>query len=194
MKILALTLLAYFLGSIPFGLIFGRAKKIDIRQHGSGNIGATNVARVLGTQAGILTLMGDVGKGLAAVALADQLTGTLLAAALAGLAAFLGHLYSIFLRFQGGKGVATGLGILLYLMPVPALCGVGIFALTLRVSRYVSLSSILSALSTPVFAIYFKTPLPYLYVSVILALLVIHRHQGNIDRLLAGTESSFSRN
>jgi glycerol-3-phosphate acyltransferase PlsY len=131
----------YLLGSLPTGVLIARLQKVNIREQGSGNIGATNVARVLGKKAGILTLLGDFSKGLLAVYLADALFKNQNVTSLAGLFAFLGHLFSVFLKFKGGKGVATGLGIFMYLMPVPTLLAMVIFALALKISTYVSVGS-----------------------------------------------------
>jgi len=116
-EIFILCLLAYLCGSIPFGLLLAKTQNMDIREHGSGNIGATNVARTMGKKAGFITLAGDVLKGLLVVFIASQWFENTMVIALAGLAVFLGHLYSIFLKFKGGKGVATGLGILSFAMP-----------------------------------------------------------------------------
>ncbi|KMP12166.1 hypothetical protein UZ36_01705 [Candidatus Nitromaritima sp. SCGC AAA799-C22] len=191
MEIVPIWIIAYVLGSIPFGVLFARAQRIDLREHGSGNIGATNVARVLGKKAGVLTLLGDTLKGAAAVALAAWIVDEPMAIAGAGLMAFTGHLFSIFLKFKGGKGVATGLGIHLYMMPLATLGSIAAFALTLWISRYVSLSSILAALFLPVFGIALKMPVPYISVSGVIALLILYKHHENIQRIKAGTESYF---
>ncbi len=185
---------AYVLGSIPFGVLYARTQNLDLREHGSSNIGATNVARALGKKAGALTLLGDVLKGWLAVALAAWTLDTPVAVAGAGLMAFLGHLFSVFLKFKGGKGVATGLGISLYIMPLAALGSIAVFVVTLWVSRYVSLGSILAALALPLFGLFLKIPHAYITVSLIIALLVLHKHRENIRRIMAGTESQFLRN
>ncbi len=184
---------AYLLGSIPFGVLFARAQSVDLREHGSGNIGATNVARVLGKKAGILTLIGDALKGWLAVALTSWVLGNPVAIAVAGLMAFFGHLFSVFLKFKGGKGVATGLGIHLYMMPMASLGAMGVFAFTLWISSYVSLSSIIASIVLPIFGIILKAPLPYVYMSLVIAVLVIFKHHENIRRIVAGTESKFPR-
>ena len=191
MTTISVWLCAYCLGSIPFGLLLAKAQNTDIRQHGSGNIGATNVARVLGKKAGLLTLAGDVFKGLIAVAAASAIMADHATIAVAGLMVFLGHLFSLFLKFRGGKGVATGLGIFLYLMPLPTLCSAGVFAVTLKFSKYVSLGSMLAAMFLPLFAIFFKMPLPYVYLAGVVGLLILHKHYENIQRLIAGTETVF---
>ena len=123
-EIFILCLLAYLCGSVPFGVLLAKTQNMDIREHGSGNIGATNVARTMGKKAGLITLAGDVLKGLLVVFIASQWFDSTMVTAMAGLAVFLGHLYSIFLKFKGGKGVATGLGILSFAMPLstPVFC------------------------------------------------------------------------
>ena len=190
-EIFILCLLAYLCGSIPFGLLLAKTQNMDIREHGSGNIGATNVARTMGKKAGFITLAGDVLKGLLVVFIASQWFENTMVIALAGLAVFLGHLYSIFLKFKGGKGVATGLGILSFAMPLSTFCSAGVFAISLKVSGYVSLSSILAAISLPLLGIFFKMPLPYIYLSTIVALFTLQKHHDNIVRLTQGTEANF---
>lgn len=186
-----LWLCCYLLGSLPTGVLIARLQKVNIREQGSGNIGATNVARVLGKKAGILTLLGDFSKGLLAVYLADTLFKNQNVTAFAGLFAFLGHLFSVFLKFKGGKGVATGLGVFMYLMPVPTLLAMVIFALALKISTYVSVGSIVSSLCLPIMAILLKSPAPYINVSLAVVVLIIYKHKENIQRLLAGEEKSF---
>lgn len=191
MTILTIALISYLLGSIPFGVVLARLRKTNIREHGSGNIGATNVARVLGKKLGALTLFGDALKGVAAVGLAALVLGEPVGIALAGLMAFLGHLYSVFLKFKGGKGVATGLGIFLFMTPLAALSAMGVFAVALWTTGYVSAASMLASLFLPLFALFYKMPLPYIYAAVIVGLLVIHKHYDNIQRIIAGTEARF---
>jgi glycerol-3-phosphate acyltransferase PlsY len=193
METLLLCVLAYLLGSIPCGLLLARTRNIDIRQQGSGNIGATNVARILGKKAGVITLLGDMGKGCVTVLIADYWTQQLEIVAVAGLMAFLGHLYSVFLKFKGGKGVATGLGIFLYLMPIAALCTVAAFSIALWATGYVSIGSITATLLLPVFGWALGAPLPYIYCSMAIAVFVVYKHRDNIVRLKAGTEARFLR-
>ena len=192
-EIPALCLISYLIGSIPFGVVLARAQRTNIREQGSGNIGATNVARVLGKKAGLLTLLGDVLKGLLVVFGASLLYEKPLVIALAGLMVFLGHLYSIFLKFKGGKGVATSLGLFSYIMPWATLCAVGVFSACLWISGYVSIGSIMAAISLPLFAIYFKLPLPYIYLAAIVGLFTLQKHYDNILRLIEGTETKFLR-
>ena len=191
MEIILVCLSAYLLGSIPFGVVLAKLKQVDLRQHGSGNIGATNVSRTLGKTAGLLTLVGDCGKGYLAVWIAGQLLEAQWAVAVAGLMAFLGHVFSIFLKFKGGKGVATGLGVFLCLMPWAGLSSMGVFAVTLVLTRYVSASSILAAISIPWLGYYFDAPGPSLYVATAAAIITTLRHRENIQRLVDGTESKF---
>lgn len=193
MKILLVWALAYFLGSIPFGVLIARARKVNIQDHGSGNIGATNIARVIGKKEGMLTLVGDCAKGLLAVAIAASTLGNDIHVAVAALMAFLGHLFSVFLKFKGGKGVATGLGIFLYLMPYATLSTTAVFAVVIMSTKYVSASSLLAALSLPVFGVLYQAPQPYVYASVVISALVILKHHENISRLLAGTEAKLGK-
>lgn len=188
---IALCLVSYLIGSIPFGVVMARAQNLNIREHGSGNIGATNVARVMGKKAGLLTLLGDVLKGVIVVFAAGSFYEKPMLVALAGLMVFLGHLYSIFLKFKGGKGVATSLGLFSYIMPWATLCSVGVFSVCLWITGYVSIGSISAAITLPLFAIFFKLPLPYIYLAVIVGILTVQRHYGNILRLIEGTEAKF---
>ena len=184
-------MLAYLLGSVPFGVVLAKLRRVDLCQHGSGNIGATNVHRTLGKTAGILTLLGDCGKGYLAVWIAGQLLEAQWAVALAGLMAFLGHVFSIFLKFKGGKGVATGLGVFLYLIPWAGLISIGVFAITLAFTQYVSISSLLAAISIPWVGIYVQAPGPSIYVATAAAIITAIRHRENIQRLVHGTETKF---
>ena len=175
---------AYLLGSVPSGLILCRAIwHIDIREHGSRNIGATNVYRTLGKGPGALVFLLDFLKGFLGVTIAMLLVGTPLAMVLGGIAAILGHSASVFLRFKGGKGVATGLGVIAMLMPVVTV--IVFFAWLL----IVSLGSIVGAALVPVLAFLFDYPTEYTLFGVLAAVLVIVRHHANIGRLLNGTES-----
>jgi glycerol-3-phosphate acyltransferase PlsY len=192
-------LAAYLLGSIPFGLIlaklFGGA---DVRKSGSGNIGATNVARVIGPLAGILTLLLDTAKGAAAVWLAahfanESATWMMIAA----LAALIGHCFPVWLKCKGGKGVATALGVFLALCPLAALGAVVLFILVAVYWRYVSLASISAAAAMPLLIYFLWAPhhAPPLTINVgtlTAALLIIYKHGANIQRLVEGVEPRFS--
>lgn len=193
MTVFLVILFAYLLGSVPTGFLLGYFAGVDVRKAGSGNVGATNVARVAGKKQGLLTLLGDAAKGLVPVVLAVQLGLGSTAASLAALAAFLGHLYPIFLKFQGGKGVATGLGALLALVPVAALALIAVFSLVAAWSRVVSLASLVAAGAAPVAIWLFGYPPASTGAGLLMALLVIWRHRDNIRRLRAGVEPKFTR-
>lgn len=187
----AALLIAYFLGSIPFGFLLVRWRTgTDVRTKGSGNIGATNVLRTTGKALGTLTLLLDVLKGAAAVAIAQWLTGgDIIWSALSALAVLLGHMFPVWLRFQGGKAVASMLGAYLVLTPLAMLGAILIFILTIWRTRYVSLSSIVSAAVFPlgVWLLYHNAI--YTLVAALCAALIIYKHEGNIMRLRAGTEN-----
>ena len=177
---------AYVIGSIPSGLILGKLVwHTDLRAYGSHNIGATNAWRTLGKAAGIAVFLADSLKGQAGVYMGLMLVGTPLAAVLCGLAAIVGHSFSVFLRFRGGKGVATSLGVLTMLMGNVTLI---VFLVWLAVV-YVSLGSVIAGFLTPILAAAFGYPLEYLLFTVLAATLVIVRHRENIERLLHGTEN-----
>ena len=181
---------AYLLGSVPTGYLMGTWMGVDVRTEGSGNIGATNVARVIGKRQGIMTLVADVAKGFLPVFAAFQL-GFAPAAALVGTAAFLGHLYPVFLKFQGGKGVATAFGVFVGLAPLATLVLIVIFAAVALTSRIVSLSSMVAALAAPVTLWFFSYPPAVVGLSALIASMIIIRHRDNVRRLLAGTEPRF---
>ena len=181
---------AYLLGSIPFGLLISRLfKGVDIRQVGSGNIGATNVLRMVGRVPGAITLFLDGAKGFLPVIAMRWVGGSEAWVTGAGLAALLGHLYPVFLGFKGGKGVATGFGALLGAMPMVAIFGVGIWVGVALVWRYASLAAMVAASCIPFLVWLFDGRTPYFLFSGILAFFIIYRHQENIRRLLAGIES-----
>jgi len=180
---------AYVAGSVPFGLVIARGKGVDLRAVGSGNIGATNVARALGKGWAIAVLFLDAAKGFVPVMLGKRLGLPPEHVALAGLAAIVGHMFTIFLRGRGGKGVATSLGVAFALSPVAALCGFGLYALAYAVTRLSSVGSLLGIWSFPVFATLLGgMPRPYLVLATVVAVLVTIRHRQNIQRLLRGEE------
>ena len=182
--------LAYLIGSIPSGLILGKLFwHTDLREHGSHNIGATNAWRTLGKRAGIAVFIADSIKGQAGVVLGLLLAGTPLAAVLGGLFAIIGHSFSLFLRFHGGKGVATSLGVLTMMMGNVTLIVFAVWFAIVYLTRYVSLGSVVAAFLTPVLAALFAYPVEYIVFSVIAAVLVIVRHRENIKRLMNGTEN-----
>jgi glycerol-3-phosphate acyltransferase PlsY len=191
---------SYLIGSIPSGLVIGKLKGIDVREYGSGNIGTTNVVRTLGTRYGAVVLIADVLKGVIAVALARYIIGSAISETAAGLAAVAGHDWSLFLKFRGGRGVATSLGGLLpMVMPAPlsGIIGLAIFILVVLVSRYVSLASIVGSVSAVVVMAVFlgldRVPWQYLVYIVAVVALIIYQHRDNISRLLSGTESKFGQ-
>ena len=183
----ATAFLAYMLGSIPFGLVMARAFGLgDIRAIGSGNIGATNVLRTGNKPAAFLTLLGDAGKGAAAVMLARWLVGEN-AAGIAGLFAMLGHLYSVFLGFRGGKGVATFLGTLLALSFPVGLAACATWLVTALFFRFSSLAALVAAVLAPVYTVIFYHLYGAAIVAVLSALIFV-KHRANIARLRAGSE------
>ncbi len=183
--------LGYFAGSIPTGVLLGRLAGIDVRSAGSGNIGATNVARTAGRTLGVLTLLGDGLKGLLPVLLTRALGLDARVVAATGLAAFCGHVFSIFLSLRGGKGVATGVGVLLGMAPAIVPIPITVFVVTMASSKIVSLSSILATLSAAVAVATFGYPSATALAAFAMAGLIVLRHRENISRLLAGTEPRF---
>jgi glycerol-3-phosphate acyltransferase PlsY len=191
MRIFALIGFAYLLGSIPSGYVLGKLSGVDVRQFGSGNVGATNVARAVGKRQGVLTLLADALKGMVPVAIGLWMhlqPGSIAAIAIA---TFLGHLYPIFLKFRGGKGVATGFGALLIIAPLAALLLAGVFVAMVFPTRLVSLSSIIAAALTPLGLWMFFQPPAIVWMGAFFAAMIVWRHRGNIQRLLAGTEPRF---
>jgi len=191
--------LSYLLGGIPFGFLIAKSRGVDIRVTGSGNIGATNVMRVVGKPWGVLTLVLDALKGLVAAACLPTLAGDAFPAWLrlaCGCAAILGHSFPVYLRFKGGKGVATSAGVLIGVAPAAFGVGIGVFAVLFGIFRYVSLGSIGAAIAVPVAAYCFERGseepnFVTTYVLVVLGVVVVLRHSANIKRLLAGTENRF---
>lgn len=189
-------LLAYVIGATPFGYLAGKMRGVDIRDHGSGNIGATNVLRVLGKPIGITTLILDILKGLAPVLIAQAATDSTVVHILAAVAAILGHNYTFWLGFKGGKGIATSAGAIAPLFPLPLLVAVILWLSLFAITRYVSVASIFAALSLPVsFAAQSlraeRWDLPLFGFTVFLAAMATWRHRGNIQRLLRGEENRF---
>lgn len=186
-----LIIASYLLGSIPTGLLLGKALGVDIRTSGSGNIGATNVYRTLGRRVGVITLVCDCLKGLIPVLAARWLGLPDIWVAAAGLAAFSGHVYTVFLCFKGGKGVATALGVFLGTSPMSVFIAFGVFAVVLWKWRYVSLASIIAAGAMPLIVIIIDRRPFIIVMTLLIAALVIWKHSGNIARLRAGTENKF---
>ena len=183
-------IVAYLLGSIPNGLLFGKLIwQVDLREHGSHNIGATNAWRTLGKGPGFLIFLLDFFKGFISVWLGSVLAGTPMAMVLAGICAIIGHSCSVFLKFKGGKGVATGLGVIVMLMPLPALIVFAVWLLIVKISGYVSLGSIIAAALVPILAWLQGYAMEYTVFGLLAAAFVIVRHKANIIRLLNGSES-----
>lgn len=181
--------LAYLVGSIPFGLIVSKVfYRVDVRQHGSGNVGATNVFRVLGKKAGVGVMVLDIMKGYLPAALAAALFSPWYAIFIAA-APVVGHMHSVFLKGSGGKGVATGAGVVLALAPLAFVICFSTWIALILLTRYVSVASLTVAFMVPVLVILFRDPLPYEIAGVLLALIVWWAHRGNIRRLLNGTEN-----
>ena len=195
--ILAFSLvLGYFLGAIPIGIVAGRALGgIDPREAGSRNIGFTNVLRVAGKTAGIVTLIGDMGKGALAVALARVLLGSEAGDSImaAGAAAILGHMFPVFLRFKGGKGVATALGVLLAVEPAIGGCLVAVWLASAAIWRMSSLAALMAFGSLPLWVWLFHPTAQMAALAAGIMVLIVYRHHDNISRLRAGTESKFGQ-
>jgi acyl phosphate:glycerol-3-phosphate acyltransferase len=179
---------AYLLGSIPFALLAGKVHGVDLRTEGSGNLGATNVFRTLGRTAGITVMVLDIAKGAAAVLIAEALTNNPWPLAAAALA-ILGHVFPVWTRFAGGKGVAVGAGALIGLVPLASAALIVLWVLLVLLTRYVSVASIVCALAAAPLAWLFGAPWSYVAFIALAGLFVIVKHAGNIKRLLAGTEN-----
>ncbi len=183
-------IVAYLLGSIPFGYLIVRGKSgADIRETGSGGTGATNVSRRAGKAAGVLTLLLDAAKGCVAVVIAKAVSGDDWVIAAAAIAALVGHIFPVWLGFRGGKGVATGVGIFLVLAPIPLLCAGVVFVAIVLLTRYVSLGSVTAAILIPVLVWVQSDSQPLLTAAIVGSVLIVFAHRGNIQRLAAGTES-----
>jgi len=181
-------LVAYAIGSIPFALLIAHLAGADLRRVGSGNLGATNVMRASGLRTGIVVALLDMAKGAASVAIAQKLTPEPAGPALAGFAAIVGHIYPIWVRFRGGKGVATACGVFSMLTPGAIGPAVAIFTTTVWLTRYVSAGSLLATLSLPPIAYVLGSTLSAVAVAATSAALIVFRHRSNIRRLQAGTE------
>ena len=195
--IISFIFLSFLLGSIPFGIVFSRIfGKKDPRKVGSGNIGATNVLRSSGNKSiAVLTLIADIVKGSVVVLLGSQLENQFnlffTPELLCGLAAILGHIFSPFVKFRGGKGVATALGVFFALAPYLSLLSLGVFVLITVTSRIVSISSLISVLIFPISAFFLNYSLNLISLSLIIAFIIFFRHKENIKRLINGVENKF---
>ncbi|CEG27398.1 glycerol-3-phosphate 1-O-acyltransferase PlsY [Bacillus sp. B-jedd] len=184
-----LCVLAYLLGSIPSGLIVGKVfYKKDIRQFGSGNLGGTNTFRTLGVKAGIAVTLADILKGTLAASLPVLIGGTDLHPLIPGMIAVIGHMYPIFAGFRGGKAVATSGGVLLFYVPIMFLVILTVFLLSLFLTKYVSLSSMIAGVAAVMYALFVEQDVPLIVIVIILATFVFYRHRANIKRIINKTE------
>ena len=183
----------YLIAAIPTGIVLAKVMGYeDVRDKGSGNIGATNVYRVAGKLAGILTLTGDILKGfLPLLACKTWLAPTPTQLGIACVAAIVGHCYPVYLKFRGGKGIATALGIFLVLSPIAVLGAAIIFGITVAITRFISLGSVLAAMSAPLLVLMLNEPQPIFLATLFIAALIVWRHRSNIKRLMDGAEDRF---
>lgn len=206
LQLLFIVVFSYLLGSIPFGIIISKLwKGIDVREHGSKNPGATNVYRVVGPIPALIVLVLDIGKGLVAtlwisrISIGQPLLNPVSLMILAGIAVILGHVFPVFVGFKGGKGVATGLGVLISLAPIETVIALLLFLVIVGITRYVSLGSLSSAsfilLALAFEKYYLHKPISYLLLALVLVLtiFIFYTHRTNIKRLLDGTENKFGR-
>lgn len=184
---------AYLLGSVPFSYLVARQKGVDVRRVGSGNVGATNVMRSVSFASGLLAFALDAGKGAVAVLLARLVESSGPLPTMAGVMAILGHMYPVWLRFRGGKGVATGAGAFLPLAPLATVCALGAFGLALAVTRYVSLSSIIGTSTLAVLAFFSGAPPVVSRAAAGMAVLITWKHRANLQRIAHGTERRLGR-
>lgn len=192
MAFFCLIILSYFFGAIPSGVWIGKIfKNIDVRDYGSKNSGATNSYRVLGAKLGIAVLIIDVLKGFIPLYIASKFNLAYNDLVILGLVAILAHTFSCFISFKGGKGVATSLGVFLFLAPVITLILLVIFILVVYFTKYISLGSITAAFLLPIFTFFTHRDTYLFTLSVVIAIFVIYRHKTNISRLLSGTENKF---
>jgi glycerol-3-phosphate acyltransferase PlsY len=188
----AILVASYLLGSVPFSYLVAKGWGVaDVRKVGSGNVGATNVMRAAGRTAGLIALLLDAGKGAAAALMADRLTGDPLWTALAGSTAVLGHMYPVWLRFVGGKGVATGAGAFLPMAPAATGIALVVFAVALVSVRYVSIASIAASVALAAAAFLLRAPAPVCWAATATAALITWKHRSNLARVAAGTERRF---
>jgi glycerol-3-phosphate acyltransferase PlsY len=186
-------ILSYLCGAIPFAYIFPKIfAGVDVRTVGSGNPGTTNVFRAAGKKIGILTFVFDVLKGFTPVYFAHKIDPSFTFIAIVAVCTILGHIYTVFLGFKGGKGVATSLGVFLALMPGPAAIAAGAFAVIFLISGIVSLASILAAVVLVACAVLMSAPFQHTILAGLMAIIIIYKHKANIKRLMDGTENKFN--
>lgn len=182
-------IIAYFLGNISPSILLGRAKGVDIKKEGSGNAGTTNALRVLGKKAAVITLIVDIGKGFAAVQIGYWLSGSQ-AAMFCALAAFIGHIWPLLFKFKGGKGVAVTFGTVLAINWQLALLALGIVALTVLITRMVSMGSVMAAVSFPLISYFLERD--FFWFGIVMALIMLYAHRSNIKRIIKGEENKLS--
>ena len=196
MRFIIVFISGYIIGSIPFSFLLGQMRGVDLRQVGSGNIGATNLSRACGKGWGIAGFILDLLKGTASVWVGYYLSpanlNPVVLGITGGIGSVVGHIWTFVLKFKGGKGVATSAGVFLGLAPVPLFSSAGVWILVFLVSGYVSLASILSAFSLPIWVYLLKRDPILLFLSIITFLLIVYRHRENIKRLISGKENRFS--
>lgn len=188
---LAWILFGYALGSVPFAFLLARRAGIDVRIAGSGNVGAANVLRTSGTPLGVTVMALDISKGVASVLAAYAAAGSLPTMAAAGAAAVVGHIYPVWLRFHGGKGVAVAAGVFAILAPVATLIAAAVFFSTVWLTRIISLGSVVATVTLPSVAWMAGAPTSVLVAAIGIAALILFRHRANIRRILRGTERKF---
>jgi glycerol-3-phosphate acyltransferase PlsY len=188
MEELAAVTLGYLAGSVPFAFLVARRRGIDLRRSGSGNVGATNVLRTSGVALAVTAMVLDATKGAVAVLIAQQLTEGPATPVAAGLAAIIGHIYPVWLQFRGGKGVATAAGVFGVLTPLALAIAAGVFVIAVFVTRYISVGSVAGALTLATAAVFDDPPTAVVAGAIVAALVIVHRHRGNLSRLAAGTE------
>lgn len=182
-------IIAYFLGNISPSILLGRAKGVDIKKEGSGNAGTTNALRVLGKKAAVITLIVDIGKGFVAVQIGYWFSGSQ-AAMFCALAAFIGHIWPLLFRFKGGKGVAVAFGTVLAINWQLALLALGIVALTVLITRMVSMGSVMAAVSFPLISYFLERD--FFWFGIVMALIMLYAHRSNIKRIIKGEENKLS--
>ena len=187
--ILSVVVVAYLIGSVPFAWLLARRwGSADLRRVGSGNVGAANVLRASGVKAGVLVAVLDIAKGALSVVLAERFGGGGAAPAAAGLAAIVGHIYPVWLRFRGGKGVATACGVFSMLTPLAVPPALGIFFVTVWITKYISLGSVLASIALPPIAYALGSPAPAVAAAFAASIIIVFRHRANVLRLRMGTE------
>ncbi len=192
-KYVLVSVIAYLLGNFSTSYLISRAAgKIDIRKYGSGNAGSTNVLRVLGVKAAAVAFLGDLLKGTAAVLIGKQLGGSY-GEIVAGISVVLGHNWPVFLKFKGGKGIATTIGLMIPIDPIMVLLIVAAGVTLIVITRYVSLGSVMGVLIYPIAMIATRKPLEYIIFSIILSAMAVFKHRSNLERLLKGTESKLGQ-